>query len=416
MLSIFSVGYGKNTVSFRIEDHLNPTVCAYKEGSDRTSQEVIQNALANPMGTSLLHELAKDKRQAVILISDISRLAPSYLFLPQIIAELNRGGLVDSQIKIVVSLGMHRKQTAEELQMLVGNELYQRIQVLNHSPLPEDCVHFGTTKLGTPIEIFRTVAEADLRIATGNIEPHGLAGMSGGAKALMPGVASQRSIEQNHALSIKFRASPGELNSPLRQDMEEFLAYVPIDFLFNTIVNHKQEVIDAACGHVILAHRELAQKAKDRFLVPVTECCDRVIVSSGGAPKDLQLYQAVKTLQNAAKLVKPGGEILLIARCQELFGNGLFQYWVETIQDQEKMTAMLQANFVLGPHKIMHIQQVLKNHPVYFYSDMPDALVELVGFEPVKDLQAYVDRYFHTGKIVIMPVGSLTFPDLKGEQ
>lgn len=417
MLSTFSVGYGTTTVSFHVQENLDPAVIAYTADSERSSQEVILNALANPIKAPPLYELAKDKRQAVILISDISRLAPSHLFLPPILAELNRGGLADSQIKIVVSLGMHRKQTAEELETLVGTEVYHRIQILNHSPLPEDCVWFGTTTQGTPIEIFRAAAEADLRIATGNIEPHGLAGVSGGAKALMPGVASKRSIEQNHALSNKLQASPGQLDSPIRRDMEEFLTFVPIHFLFNTIVNHGREVIDAACGHVIHAHRELAQKAMQRFLVPISKQYDRVIVSAGGAPKDLQLYQAVKTLQNAAKLVKPGGEILLIARCQEMFGNGLFQYWVETIQDQAKISAMLQANFVLGPHKVMHIQHVLKNHPIYFYSDMPDPLVELVGFKPVKEnLQACIDRYFHAGELAIMPYGSLTFPYLKGAQ
>lgn len=284
------------------------------------------------------------------------------------------------------------------------------MEVLNHSALPEDCVHVGTTALGTPVEIFRPVVEAELRIATGNMEPHGLAGLSGGVKALMPGVSSQRSIQHNHAFSRQWKVQPGDVENPIRKDMEETLRFLPIHFLLNTVVNHQRDLLEVVAGDVLEAHRKLAEQARNRFLVPMSQRFDTVIVSAGGHPKDLQLYQAVKTLQNASKLTTPGGKILLIAECEEMFGNGLFQYWVETVQDAARITQMMKQEFVLGAHKIMHIHEILQQHEVFLYSEIPDSTVELLGFHPVSDLQACVDRLAESGSLALMPYGALTFP------
>lgn len=379
-------------------------------------EDCLAHAFEHPIQSPPLREIAKDKRSAVILISDISRLCPSYLFLERMLNELNAAGLPDSRIRIVVALGMHRKQTEQELRRLAGEAVYRRVQVLNHSPLSEDCVPLGMTSMGTPIEINRHVAEAELRVVTGNIEPHALAGMSGGIKALVPGVASHRCIEHNHGLSRRFKAEIGNPDNPVRQDLEEALQFLPVHFLFNVIVNHEQKVLEAVSGDIIAAHRAALQAARERFIIEVAEPYDTVIVSAGGYPKDTQLYQAVKSLKNAATITKPGGKIVLAAKCEEIFGNGIFQYWVETIQDRKLIVDKLKEQFVLGAHKIEHIDQVLQNHEVFLYSDMPHSLVELVGFQPVSDLQACIDKLLANpyGTIALMPFGGLTFPALKG--
>lgn len=410
---ILSAGYGKQTIKIKIPEGKQLDIVSYQADRSGDDHTHILKALQVPVGSPPLRQLAAGKKQAVILISDSSRLAPSHVFLPFLIEELKNGGMKEDQIEIVVSLGMHRKLTAEELRRLVGDTIYQSIQVSNHSPLPEDCTYLGDTKLGTPIEILTKVVRADLRIATGNIEPHGLAGLSGGVKALVPGVASQRSIEHNHGLSLQWKAQPGDPENPLRKDMEEALQYVPIHFLFNTIVNHRHEIIEAVSGDVISAHRHLAERVRHRFIVPVDKKYDAVIASAGGYPKDMQLYQAVKTLQNAAKITRPGGKILLIAECREMFGNGMFQYWVETVQDYKRIEEMMKQQFVLGAHKIGHIGKVLDQHQVYFFSEMPRASVQLVGFEPVEDIDACVQELAQQGIMAFMPYGALTFPETK---
>ncbi|WP_134699091.1 nickel-dependent lactate racemase [Ammoniphilus sp. YIM 78166] len=412
----YTVGYGRKTVTFHLPTTKQVTEVSYRRDTAEDQSGLIQQALQYPIASPSLRELAQGKRSAVILISDISRLSPSYKFLPMILGELMEGGLDLSQVRIVVALGMHRKQTEKELVQLVGESIYNQVEVLNHSALPEDCVHVGTTSLGTPVEIFRPVVEAELRIATGNMEPHGLAGLSGGVKALMPGVSSQRSIQHNHAFSRQWKVQPGDQENPIRKDMEETLKFLPVHFLFNTVVNHQQEILETVAGDVLEAHRHLAEKAKQRFLVPIDPSFDAVIVSTGGHPKDLQLYQAVKTLQNASKLVKPGGKILLIAECKEVFGNGLFQYWVETVQDSARIAQMMEKEFVLGAHKVMHIHEILQQHEVFLFSEVPDSTVELLGFHPVADLQACVDQLAELKALAVMPYGALTFPTQQKEE
>jgi nickel-dependent lactate racemase len=402
-----------------LPEHLNIDQITYIQEpgiaeSAQSNSSYISEALNNPVGSPPLKEIAKNKNNAVILISDRSRLSPSHLFLSDIVNQLNSAGIEDSHIKIIVALGMHRKQTQKELMELAGESIYQRVEVLNHSADPQDCVHLGITSHGTPIEINHHVVQADLRIATGNIEPHRLAGMSGGVKALIPGVASSNCIEHNHALSQKFKTVPGDIHNPVHQDMEEGLQFISINYLLNVIVDHNRDIMGAVSGNVIEAHRAGIELAKKCFFVPVSDRYDFVLASPGGFPKDLQLYQAIKTLQNAASITKLGGSILFTAKCEELFGNGIFQYWVETMGEAVEIVQRLKEKFVLGAHKIEHIYEVTKNHKVYLHSDVPESLIELLGFHPVHDVQSTLEELTENiNRIAVMPHGAITFPQIQ---
>lgn len=389
-----------------------PDILDYDSEAAGPPERIVTDALNRPIAGKPLRELAVGRHRAVILVSDGTRLCPSRLFLPAMLDALNAGGIPDDRIRIVVALGMHRKHTDSELRRLVGEVAYDRVAVVNHSALEEDCVAVGTTSRGTPVELNRLVVEADLRIATGNIEPHRLAGVSGGVKALIPGTASRRCIEANHALSRRFTATLGNPANPIHDDMEEALEFVPIHFLFNVIANHRQELLEAYAGELIATHRRGLVAARSRFMIPVRKQYDIIVASTGGAPKDMQLYQAIKTLQNAAAFTKPGGSIVLLARCEELFGNGILQYWLETIRDRATILRKLNEQFVLGAHKIEHIEQLVSKHTVYLYSDMPEPLVELAGFTPVSDLQRLVEGVIHNKdcEVALMPHGALTFP------
>lgn len=404
--------YGKQHVDVTIDCPHIPTVLDYHGEATSAPERLINDAMRQPVAGKTLRELAVGRHRAVILISDGTRLCPSHLFLPALLDALNEGGIPDDRIRIVVALGLHRKHTDTELRQLVGETVFERVPVVNHSALSEDCVRVGTTKLGTPIEINRLVVEADLRIATGNIEPHHLVGISGGVKALVPGTASRRCIEANHALSQRFKAELGDPDNPLHRDMEEAFAFVPIHFLFNVIANHRRELLEAYAGEPLPTHRLGSEAARGRFFVNAGKRYDIVLVSAGGFPKDTQLYQAIKTLQNASAFAKPGGSIILLARCEELFGNGIFQYWVETIRDWTTVRQKLGRQFVLGAHKMLQIEKIVSRHAVYLYSDMPEPLVELAGLIPVRDLNGMLASVVHNEdcEIAMMPHGALTFP------
>jgi nickel-dependent lactate racemase len=403
--------YGTDTFSFTFPEGSYADWISYSKEPHDTN-DPIQMALTHPFGTAQLAETARGSHSAVILISDISRLCPSYLFLEQLVTELNLAGITDGHITIIVALGMHRKQTDQELVKLVGAAIYNRIAVINHSPQPEDCILLGTTSLGTPIEINRHVVEADFRIVTGNLEPHALAGISGGVKALVPGTASSRCIEHNHALSQHYLTVIGDPENPVRKDMEEALQFLPVHFLLNVIVDHERKVIGAVAGDVIIAHRQGLELVRERFLVPVHKSYDLVIVSPGGHPKDSQMYQAVKALINASAITNPGGSLVLVAKCEEGLGNGLFQYWIETIQDRKTIMDKLNEKFVLGAHKIAHLDKVLQKHKVYLYSQLPEPIVQLIGFHPIVDLQDTINGLLAESsfRCAVMPYGGLTFP------
>lgn len=414
---IYTLGYGNQTVSFVLPGSIQPDILSYAESS-AVDPDLIRKALSRPIHSSRLSELAQGKKNAVILISDGTRLCPSYLLLPHLLDELNQGGIPDSAITVIVALGMHRVHTLSELIKLVGEDTWKRVTVRNHSALEQDCVELGRTSRGTPVIINRHVVEADLRIVTGNIEPHRLAGMSGGIKAVIPGCASKRCIESNHALSRLAKAIPGDIQNPVREDMEEAQRYLPVHFLLNVVVNHKREVIAAAAGDPVEAHRSLFDYARSSFLIdPPQEPYDLIIASAGGAPKDLQLYQAVKTLQNAAALLKPDGAILLAAECKEHYGNGIMQLWVETIGDRGRILRALEQQFILGAHKLQHLLGIVDKHPVWLYSAIPAAILDLLGFQPGEEtFQATLDHiiarmtvYERLPRTAIMPYGALTF-------
>ncbi len=383
----------------------------------------IVRAIAEPIGSLTLRELAAPAasrgEQAVILISDMTRLSPSHKLLPPLLNELNAAGIPDERMTAVVALGLHRQQTGQELRELAGDEAYRRIRVVNHSALEQDNVFVGVTKAGTPVAVNRLVVEAGLRIATGNIEPHRLAGVSGGVKALVPGVASARTIEANHALSKLGTVVPGDPHNPVHRDLEEAARMVPIHYLLNVIADHAKRVLHAVSGEPAAAHAEGVRLAMSRFVLPVEpHTYPLVIASAGGYPKDLQLYQAVKALQNADVLCAPGGHIVLAAECGELYGNGVFQYWAETVGSPARAAKLLEQRFVLGAHKLSHIAKVLERVRITLVTEAPEAAVQLLGFDPCppERIGAVVSRLLAElelppgSRIAVMPCGSLTFP------
>lgn len=405
------LSYGSETIPLEWPNGANPSIITYPAAiSPGHSLDHVAAALRSPIESPPLSQLAVGRHQAVILVSDVTRLCPTAELLPPLLDELNEGGLPDERIRIVVALGTHRVQTDAELRSIAG-VAFSRVAVENHSAALEDCVHVGVTALGTPALLNRNVVEADLRIAIGNIEPHALVGLSGGGKALFPGVAASVSIERHHALSLRYAAVPGYAENPLYRDIEQICEMVPLHFLLNVVVDHRKQVLGAFAGSVGAAHAAGGRFARQQFLVSARRKYDVVIASAGGAPKDMQLYQAIKSLENAAGFAKPGGDILLIAKCEELYGNGTFQAWNETHANRARAIERLGKEFVLGAHKLHRLHKLTSKHNVFLFSSVPPPLAALLGVEPAEDIQAWADRRF-AAKLdaAVIPCASLTFP------
>ena len=378
------------------------------EGADE-----VRRALANPIGAPLLKEVVRPGEKVAIVTSDITRPMPTYVVMPPLLDALYEAGVKKEDITLVFALGSHRHHTPEEMKKLAGERAYAEIKCVDSDPT--DCVHMGVTSHGTPVDVFRTVAEADRRICLGNIEYHYFAGYSGGAKAIMPGVSTRAATQSNHSQMVSEDACAGKLEgNPVREDIEEAGAICGIDYILNVVLDEHKHVIMAAAGDAVKAHREACRFLDRIYRKEIPERADIVLVSQGGAPKDLNLYQTQKALDNAKHAVKKGGIVILIGSCREGLGEGVFEDWMLHSPSPKAMIERIRTDFQLGGHKAAAIAMVLENADIYLVSDLPEDFVRKIFLEPKASAQEALDCAFaKLGKdatVLAMPYGGSTLP------
>ena len=379
---------------------------------------IIRNALANPIGTQQLRDIVKLGERIAVISSDTTRPMPTWEVMPYVLEELNAAGVADEDVTLVFALGSHRAHTEEERHRLAG-EVYDRVKCVDSDP--SDCVHMGTTNKGTPVDITRSVAEADRIVLLGNIEYHYFAGYSGGIKALMPGASTPEAIQANHSMMVEDAACAGNLNSnPLRQDLEEAGRICPVDFILNVVLDEHKHIVHAVAGDVVKAHREGCKYLDALYRVEIPQRADIVIVSQGGAPKDLNLYQTQKALDNSKHAVKEGGTIILVGSCREGLGQKTFEEWILQAEKPSDLTRRVREDFKLGGHKAAAIAMVLEKANIKLVSEMETSYVSQIFMEPYRNLQQAVDDALTEQRahlaaeptIIIMPYGGSTLPSL----
>ena len=271
------------------------------------------------------------------------------------------------------------------------------------------------TSRGTPVDIVRTVAAADRRICLGNIEYHYFAGYSGGAKAIMPGVSTRDAIQRNHSRMVEEAACAGKLEgNPVREDIEEAAAMVGIDFLLNVVLDEHKRIIRAVAGHYIEAHRAGCAYLDTLYLKKIPAQADIVLVSQGGAPKDINLYQTQKALDNAIHAVKKGGVVVLIGACREGMGERVFEEWMTNAPSPRSMVERIGREFQLGGHKAAAIAMALGHAEIYLVSDLTPAFVRRIFLTPSESAQAALDAALYklgrNAAVLAMPYGGSTLP------
>ena len=383
--------------------------------AERTGAEAVEYALDHPIGDVKLEEKVRPSRKTVIIASDITRPMPSAVALPPIADRLRLAGVEYSDITVVFGLGSHRKHTEEEKKYLAG-DLYGKVECVDSDP--DDTVRLGVTAAGTPVDIFRRVAEADFVIATGNIEYHYFAGYSGGAKAIMPGVSTPEAIQCNHKMMTMPGSYAGNIMSPVRQDIEEAAAMLGVDYILNAVLDEHKRIVYAVAGDVTAAHREGVKFLDGLYRIPITRRADIVVVSAGGYPKDQNMYQAQKALDNAKHAVRPGGTVIWLAGCKEGTGSARFEEWM-TSYTPDEMIENIKKKFMLGAHKAAAVAMVMKKADIYLVSELDGAFVEKMGFKPFESLDAAyaaaIARHGENASVYIMPYGGSTLPIYEGE-
>ncbi|MDD6190466.1 MAG: nickel-dependent lactate racemase [Firmicutes bacterium] len=411
------VGYGTGSQTVDISGKSTVEILRANEVNiERRGAEAVDFALRNPVGLPEIGKVIRPGEKIAVVTSDISRPMPTWVVMPCLLDALYEAGAAKEDITLVFALGSHRNHTEEEMRRLAGERAYSEIKCVDSDPT--DCVRLGVTERGTPVDITRVVAEADRRICLGNIEYHYFAGYSGGAKAIMPGVSTPAAIQANHSMMVNDKACAGNLeDNPIRQDIEEAAALCGIDYIVNVVLDEHKEIVFAVAGDVTEAHREGCRFLDGMYEVSVEEKADIVIVSQGGAPKDANMYQTQKALDNAGHAVRPGGTIILVGACNEGMGSALFEEWMTEAKNPEDIVERIEREFRLGGHKAAAIAKILEYADIKLVSMMDEDFVRNIFMEPYDNLDdAYRDaalKYGDDARIIVMPYGGATLPRIR---
>ncbi|MBW2304740.1 MAG: nickel-dependent lactate racemase [Deltaproteobacteria bacterium] len=281
----------------------------------------IESALARPIGTPPLEKLLRPGRKAAVIIDDITRKTPTALMLPPVLNLLTSAGIPPADITIVIALGTHRPMTEEEVLYKIGPEVARLYPVVNVPARDEaQMVSIGTSPMGIPVRVNRTVAEADIRIGLGMIVPHQDVGYGGGGKIIFPGVCSAETIEAFHARTAPITTNQlGVVESPLRIDLEAFVSeHIPLDFIVNAVLTHGNALYRCVAGDACRAHRAGIKYAMEVYGVPFERKYPVVIASA--CPYEIDLWQATKALASGAMMTEDKGTLILAAACPEGIG------------------------------------------------------------------------------------------------
>ncbi len=408
----FAMGHQQYSVEIKDEQVLN-ILMPQNAPENPDEQALVKEALHHPIGTERLRDIVHPGESIVLVTSDLTRPMPTWKVMDALLDELYEAGCDRKDITLLFARGSHRAQTEEEMKHLAGERAWNEITCADSDM--EDTVNLGTTKSGTPVQIDRRVAEADRIICLGNVEFHYFAGYSGGAKAIMPGMSTPAAIRENHRLMVSADAHAGKLEgNPVRMDLEEACAMVGVNFILNVVLNPHKEIIYAAAGDVTKAHRDACAYLDTLYRCPIAQPADIVIVSQGGAPKDLNLYQTQKALDMARHAVRQNGVIILIGSCREGYGNAVFEKWMTSYAAPQACIDALHENFVLGGHKAAAVAMTAQKADIYLVSEMDPALLKGTFLKPYDSLKpALKDAFAVCGKdakIIAMPYGGSTLP------
>ncbi|MDD4600386.1 Lactate racemase [bioreactor metagenome] len=355
---IFEFAYGKQTIKVAL-----PEKQVINEIEGRPAVEIqdvpaaVLEALHNPIASPPLRDVVQSGDKVAIIVSDITRAWTKFdHFLPTLLDELNAAGIPDSDLFIVISLGAHRPHTDEENVIVCGQEVCHRVAIFQHDAFDQDnLVDIGTTTRGVHALINRRIAEADKVILTGGIAYHMMAGFGGGRKAIMPGVSSFKSIQGNHLFCMHEEVGKGLnencqsgrlVGNEMNEDMTEIAAFSKPDFLLNAVFTPEGKFAKFVAGHWYKAWEVGCREVEKIYGILIKEQTDLVMASAGGFPKDINLYQGSKTMDNSFIALKPGGVAILFMECPDIYEPPDFSDWFK-YRDHLEFEVALRKEFTI---------------------------------------------------------------------
>ena len=425
----FRLKYGKGEVAFTIpEAHLLYELVGRNRTPPADLAAAYRQALVHPIDSPPLKEIVKPGEKVAITVSDITRgWQRNAETLPILIEELNEAGISDEDVTVIIAVGAHRQNTPEEFVELCGEAVCHRVRVVNHNAWDTaNMVYYGRTSRGTAVSVNRVVAEADRVILTGGVIYHYMVGYGGGRKSILPGVSSLETIQQSHMWAMRKTVGGGSNplaankktnGNPAHEDMMEAAAFLKPDFIVNVVPNLDGDITGIFAGNWVSAWQAATRMVDEIFGVPIREQADIVIASAGGYPKDINLYQTQKTLDNAVYAMKPGGVAVILAECPDIMEPREFFDWFgyPTFLEMEKA---VRANFLIsGWVAVRQLEYGQQGHIVMLTREENISLARQAGVQGVATMAAALETaYAKCGcsapKITVMPQGANTFPIL----
>ena len=416
--------YGKGSFRLPLDPDWDVTVIRKPEMPVLPDpMEAIRTALARPVNAHPLAEEARGKKSACILVCDITRPVPNRLFLPPMVHTLLEAGVPAAGITIMVATGLHRPNEGEELAELIGDEWVMRtVRVVNHfARNDEDHVDLGPTTRGTPVKLDRRFVEAELRIATGLVEPHFMAGYSGGRKVIAPGVAHKDTITTFH--SARFMGHPRAANcvlegNPLHEEQLEIMQKLGPALALNTVIDEHRRLSFVNFGEVVQSHLAAVEFIRLYAEVPVERRFATVVTSAAGYPLDKTYYQTVKGMVAPISILERGGDLLIVSECAEGMGS------TEYVEAQRRLMGLGPEGFLadIESKRFADIdewqtQMQLKSTrigSVHLYSEKLGAdLMAITGVNKMESVpQAIRDSVRRSGdkRVAIIPEGPYVVP------
>lgn len=417
----FAYGYGVKSFDYEESDILK-IVHTEDFPPIKNLEEEIKLAIEHPIGLPPLSEIIKPGDTVAFICNDPTRVANSNEFMPVLLKEMNRLGVPDENMRIIFSLGTHRIMSQEEMVQQVGSEVACRIKmycsVATHN---EDFQYFGETSRGTPVWINKLLCDVDHIIMTGTIVHHYFSGYGGGRKAILPGCAAMETVRKNHSWMLDPRAQLGVLDgNPCYEDQIEGVSLFAKGrslFLFNAVLNAKREFLKIFAGHYIQAHKIACQFVDQVYGCVIPKEADLVIASCGGYPKDINVYQTQKTMDNAVCAVRKGGVVILLSECIEGSGSEKLEETFKRLKTAEAIREELENNFQIGVNKAYAITHPQAKADFILVTKLNKAMAKTMHFLAATDtveeaLAIAKQKLGDHPSTILMPDGLLTVPRL----
>lgn len=416
-----NLAYGQGLLPVDLPDAVTTVITPSHRAGLPDERAALRDALQQPIGCAPLSTWIRPDSKVCIVFTDLTRATPNERLIPWLLEELQ--GVARERITLLNSTGTHRPNTPAELERMLTPEVVKNYRVVNHEC--EDnasLVQLGTTRDGTPALLNRHLVEADVRIITGFIEPHFFAGFSGGPKGIMPGVAGLATVMSNHGAqnigdpNATFGVTRG---NPLWEELRDIALRVGPSFLVNVTLNERRAITGVFAGDLLAAHQTGCEFVRASAMQRVEAPFDIVITTNSGYPLDLNLYQGVKGMSAGARIVKPGGTLILACECREgIPSNSPLDRLLRSASSPEAILTMLATPGFVRPEQWQaHIQALVQRKAkVLLYSQLPDELARGAFLTPCPDIGAAVRHKLvelgPTARVAALPYGPLTIPYL----